>query len=80
MAWIADASGKPLRSVVLVGRNKKEAEARARAIVGRLAGAWEIARLNFGFLVFVEFLGIAKPQNLTTGVPGEYAVRALRLE
>jgi len=30
VAWIPDASGKPLRSVVLVGRNRKEAEARAR--------------------------------------------------
>jgi hypothetical protein len=30
VAWIADASGKPVRSVVLVGRSKKEAEARAR--------------------------------------------------
>jgi hypothetical protein len=30
VAWIEDTSGKPLRSVVLVGRNKKEAEARAR--------------------------------------------------
>jgi len=31
VAWIADAGGKPLGSVVLVGRNQKEAEARARA-------------------------------------------------
>jgi len=30
VAWIADASGKPAGSVVLVGRNRKEAEERAR--------------------------------------------------
>jgi hypothetical protein len=30
VAWIADASGKPTGSVVLVGRNRKEAEERAR--------------------------------------------------
>jgi hypothetical protein len=30
VAWIPDAIGKPLDSVVLVGRSRKEAEERAR--------------------------------------------------
>jgi len=30
VAWIVDAAGKPAGSVVLVGRNRKEAEERAR--------------------------------------------------
>jgi hypothetical protein len=30
IAWVADASGKPLRSIVLVGRNREEAEERAK--------------------------------------------------
>jgi len=30
VAWIVDATGKPSGSVVLVGRNRKEAEERAR--------------------------------------------------
>jgi hypothetical protein len=30
VAWIPDAGGKPVASVGLVGRNQKEAEARAR--------------------------------------------------
>lgn len=30
VAWIADANGKPVRSVVLVGRTQKEAEGRAK--------------------------------------------------
>jgi len=30
VAWIPDAGGKPLYSVVLVGKTQKEAEARAR--------------------------------------------------
>ena len=30
VAWVADPTGKPVGSVVLVGRNQKEAEARAR--------------------------------------------------
>jgi hypothetical protein len=30
VAWIANAAGKPAGSVVLVGRNRKEAEERAR--------------------------------------------------
>jgi len=30
VAWIPDAGGKPLRSVVLVGKNRQEAEERAR--------------------------------------------------
>jgi hypothetical protein len=30
VAWVADASGKPLKSIVLVGRTREEAEERAR--------------------------------------------------
>jgi hypothetical protein len=30
VAWIPDAGGKPLNSVVLVGKTQKEAEERAR--------------------------------------------------
>ena len=30
VAWVADANGKPERSVVLVGQTRKEAEGRAK--------------------------------------------------
>ena len=30
IAWVADAQGKPAGSVILVGRSREEAEARAR--------------------------------------------------
>lgn len=30
VAWIADASGKPMNSIVLVGRTREEAEERAK--------------------------------------------------
>jgi hypothetical protein len=30
IAWVADAHGKPAGSVILVGRSREEAEARAR--------------------------------------------------
>ncbi len=35
VAWIADAKGKPLDSVVLVGETQKEAEERARRWAAR---------------------------------------------
>lgn len=31
IAWVADESGKPLESVVLVGQTREEAESRAKA-------------------------------------------------
>ena len=31
VAWVADANGKPLNAIVLVGETQKEAEQRARA-------------------------------------------------
>lgn len=37
VAWVADTSGKPVESVVLVAQTKEEAEARARAWAERLS-------------------------------------------
>lgn len=38
IAWVPDSSGKPLDAIVLVGRTREEAEARARFWAGQAAG------------------------------------------
>jgi hypothetical protein len=39
VAWVPDADGKPMRSVVLIGETRQVAEERARRLAERLAGA-----------------------------------------
>ena len=79
VAWIADAKGKPEKSVVLVGETHEEAE---HAREGGVGSAREnvAARYSSDLFVFVELRRITQAQDLPGGVTRENAVRSLGFE